>query len=84
MDALAEITMELMQGYVKDNGVRGVDDPVRWPVESMAFKFLEATTTAVSIEQLKQVSQLKLSWNLILLGRSQGPSTHLHRSTPGL
>jgi hypothetical protein len=55
IEALAKIAMELMQGYIKDDGIRGVDDLVRWPVESMAFKFLEATTTAVSLEQLKQV-----------------------------
>ncbi|BDD61486.1 hypothetical protein MPDQ_004948 [Monascus purpureus] len=53
MNALATIAMELMQNYDKDDGLRGIDDVNRWPVESWPFKFLEATTTAVSVEQLK-------------------------------
>lgn len=57
MNALATIAMELMQNYDKDDGLRGIDDVNRWPVESWPFKFLEATTIAVSVEQLKHVRQ---------------------------
>ncbi|KAL1983542.1 hypothetical protein VTN96DRAFT_10281 [Rasamsonia emersonii] len=53
MKALATITMELMQKYVKDDGVIGVDDVERWPVDSDAVGFLSATTSAGSIEELK-------------------------------
>lgn len=56
MKALATITMELMQKYVKDDGVIGVDDVERWPVDSDAVGFLSATTSAGSIEELKGVS----------------------------
>lgn len=48
--------MELMQKYVKDDGMVGVDDVDRWPVDSDAFGFLSAISTTESIETLKQVS----------------------------
>ena len=34
--------MELMQTYNKNDGVVGVDDLVRWPVDSDAFGFLHS------------------------------------------
>jgi hypothetical protein len=57
---LAPITMELMQKYVKDDGMVGVDDVDRWPVDSHAFGFLSAISTTQSLETLKQVSGLIL------------------------
>jgi hypothetical protein len=55
--AIASITMELMQKYEKDDGMVGVDDLDRWPVDSNAFGFLLATSTTESLEGLKQVSR---------------------------
>ena len=52
---LASITMEIMQKYVKDDGMVGVDDVDRWPVDSDAFGFLSALSTAKSIDSLKEV-----------------------------
>ncbi|PGG98897.1 hypothetical protein GX51_06544 [Blastomyces parvus] len=52
--ALATITMELMQKYDKDDGLIGVDDLDRWPVDSASFGFLSATSSAMSIEVLKE------------------------------
>ena len=49
--------MELMQTYDKNDGVVGVDDLDRWPVDSDAFGFLSTVSSTVSIEALKQVSQ---------------------------
>lgn len=55
LKVLASITMEIMQKYVKDDGMVGVDDVVRWPVDSDAFGFLSALSTTQSIESLKEV-----------------------------
>ena len=52
---LASITMEIMQKYVKGDGMVGVDDVERWPVDSDAFGFLSALLTTKSIESLKEV-----------------------------
>ncbi|KAB8069051.1 hypothetical protein BDV29DRAFT_59736 [Aspergillus leporis] len=52
--AIATMTMDLMQTYEKDNGVVGVDDLDLWPVDSDAFSFLSTTSSAGSIEALKQ------------------------------
>lgn len=54
--SLAGIAMELMQKYIKDNGMVGVDDLGRWPVDSAAFGFLLAISTATSMEALKEVN----------------------------
>ncbi|KAB8235851.1 uncharacterized protein BDW43DRAFT_308662 [Aspergillus alliaceus] len=48
------MTMDLMRTYEKDNGVVGVDDLDLWPVDSDAFSFLSMTSSAGSIEMLKQ------------------------------
>lgn len=48
--------MELMQKYIKDNEMVGVDDLDRWPVDSAAFGFLSAISAATSIEALKEVN----------------------------
>lgn len=49
--------MVLMQKYEKVDGVVGVDDLDRWPIDSDAFGFLSATSSTGSIEVLKQVGQ---------------------------
>ncbi|CAG8316469.1 Tyrosine-protein kinase, receptor ROR, subgroup [Penicillium camemberti] len=71
---LASITMEIMQKYVKDDGMVGVDDVDRWPVDSDAFGFLSALSTAKSIDSLKEQPLVRkknqLVGELILLARS--------------
>ena len=52
--------MELMQTYDKNDGVVGVDDLDRWPVDSDAFEFLSTVSSTVAIEALKQVSQFSV------------------------
>lgn len=49
--------MELMQKYEKGDGVLGVDDLDRWPIDSNAFGFLTTTSSTESIEVLRQVGQ---------------------------
>ncbi|KAJ6093637.1 hypothetical protein N7499_002968 [Penicillium canescens] len=51
--ALPSITMRLMQKYDKDEGVVGVNDLERWPIDSAAVDFLSATETAGSIDFLR-------------------------------
>ncbi|KAJ5178971.1 hypothetical protein N7492_002181 [Penicillium capsulatum] len=71
---LASITMEVMQKYVKDDGLVGVDDVVRWPVQSDAFGFLSALSTTRSIVSLKEQplfhKKSLLAGELVLLARS--------------
>jgi hypothetical protein len=45
--------MELMQGYVKEDGAVGVDDLHRW--DSDAVGFLSETTSATSVHELMKV-----------------------------
>ena len=45
--------MEFMQTYDKNDGVVGVDDLDRWPVDSDA----STVSSTLSIEALKQMSQ---------------------------
>jgi hypothetical protein len=52
---LASITMEIMQEYVKDDGVVGVDDVKRWPVDPDSFGFLLGLSATKSMESLKEV-----------------------------
>ncbi|OQD76722.1 hypothetical protein PENANT_c125G00252 [Penicillium antarcticum] len=70
---LASITMEIMQKYVKDDGMVGVDDVDRWPVDSDAFGFLSALSTAKSMESLKEQplvrKESRLVEELMLLAR---------------
>lgn len=51
--ALATLTMVLMQKYAKDNV--GIDNTSRWPVDTDAVGFLSSTTSARSIDDLRQV-----------------------------
>ncbi|PGG96173.1 hypothetical protein AJ79_09705 [Helicocarpus griseus UAMH5409] len=52
--AVAKITMNLMQKYSKDDGAIGVDNLDRWPFNSLAVSFLSTTSSADSIEELRQ------------------------------
>ena len=47
--------MDLMQGYRKEDGVVGVDDVVRWPLDSNAVGFLARTTSTASMTKLMEV-----------------------------
>ncbi|KAF2995767.1 hypothetical protein E8E15_000049 [Penicillium rubens] len=83
--ALPSITMRLMQKYDKEEGVAGVDDLRRWPVDSDAVGFLSATARTVSIRSLKEqplvaakhrpASDLVVLARMILLS-SQVPCTY--------
>ena len=57
--------MELMQGYVKENGAVGVDDLDRWPIDSDAVNFLSRTTSATSVAELMGVSSSSVSCAVI-------------------
>ncbi len=50
---LGKVMMELMEGYVKDSGSLGLDNPKRWSLE--ALHFLSATETASSAKELLDV-----------------------------
>lgn len=52
---MSNIMMELLQKYVKHDGAIGIEDLDRWPSNCLAVDFLSATTSADSIENLKQV-----------------------------
>ncbi|CAG9951681.1 unnamed protein product [Clonostachys rosea f. rosea IK726] len=52
VEALGSIMMTLMQGYVKDDGVVGVDNLDRWRTDSRAVEFLSATTYVNDMNQL--------------------------------
>ena len=56
--------MELMQTYDKHDGVVGVDDLERWPVDSDAFGFLSTVSSTASIEALEQVSHSRLNFRI--------------------
>ncbi|KAA8642579.1 uncharacterized protein ATNIH1004_011524 [Aspergillus tanneri] len=56
--ALAAIMMTLMQTYEKEDGLVGVDDVRRWPVDSDTVEFLSATSSARFIDTLKQLGLL--------------------------
>ncbi|OQE63141.1 hypothetical protein PENNAL_c0250G12113 [Penicillium nalgiovense] len=51
--ALPSIMMRLMQKNGKDQGIVGVNDLERWPIDSAAVEFLSATETAESIRSLR-------------------------------
>ena len=48
--------MRLMQKNGKDQGLVGVNDLERWPIDSAAVEILSATETAESIRSLRNVS----------------------------
>lgn len=45
--------MELMQGYAKEGGTVGVDDPQNWSLNTI--NFLSETTSVRSAAELKKV-----------------------------
>jgi hypothetical protein len=53
---LGGIVMELMQKHAKDDGVIGLENLDRWPSDSAAVEFLDATTSAGSAKELMKVS----------------------------
>ncbi|KAJ5461025.1 uncharacterized protein N7458_002577, partial [Penicillium daleae] len=55
MRCLANIMMELLQKYVKDDGNIGIDDLDRWPSDSVPVEFLLATTVSDSVGSLMKV-----------------------------
>ncbi|CAP99899.1 Pc22g26110 [Penicillium rubens Wisconsin 54-1255] len=57
--ALPSIMMRLMQKNGKNQGVVGVNDLERWPIDSAAVEFLSATETAESIESLDKLPRDK-------------------------
>ncbi|PVH68125.1 hypothetical protein DL98DRAFT_554926 [Cadophora sp. DSE1049] len=57
--ALSPIMMQLMQKYVNDDGVVGVDNLRRWPSDGNAVAFLFETTSAASALELQNHILLK-------------------------
>ncbi|CAG8155977.1 unnamed protein product [Penicillium nalgiovense] len=80
--ALPSIMMRLMQKYDKDQGVVGVNDLERWPIDSAAVEFLSATETAESIMSLRNQPLLagkhRPSDDLVVLARAALLSTSLN------
>ncbi|KAK9847395.1 hypothetical protein MYU51_019503 [Penicillium brevicompactum] len=80
--ALPSITMRLMQKYDKDQGVVGVNDLERWPIDSAAVGFLSATETAGSIKSLRNQPLLtgkhRPSEDLVVLARAALLSSSLN------
>ncbi|KAE8311025.1 hypothetical protein BDV41DRAFT_579024 [Aspergillus transmontanensis] len=52
--ALAIIMMRLMQKYEKDDGLIGINDVKRWPLDSCAVDFLTTTSSVQPVEALQQ------------------------------
>ncbi|CBF84443.1 uncharacterized protein ANIA_09022 [Aspergillus nidulans FGSC A4] len=52
--SVGNITMELLQKYVKNEGRVGIDKLDRWSSDSVAVSFLSATTSANSIKTLME------------------------------
>ncbi|KAL2846617.1 hypothetical protein BJY01DRAFT_173128 [Aspergillus pseudoustus] len=59
---VGRVMMELMQKYVKDEGVVGLDNLDRWRSSSAAIEFLSATTSASSLEELKKRLLTETRW----------------------
>ncbi|CDM29930.1 Protein kinase-like domain [Penicillium roqueforti FM164] len=80
--ALPSITMQLMQKFDKDQGVVGVIDLERWPIDSAAVGFLSATETAGSIKSLRNQPLLtgkhRPSEDLVVLARAALLSSSLN------
>ena len=55
--ALSRIMMELMQKYIKEDEVVGIEDLDRWLSDSAAVDFLSTTISASSVKQLITVSR---------------------------
>ena len=57
VEALGRIMMELMQKYTKEDGRVGIEDLERWPSDCDAVEFLSLTTSAASVNELREVSR---------------------------
>lgn len=53
--ALETITKELMEKHNKKDDAAGVNDLKRWPVDSDAVKFLAATESVNTVDELRKV-----------------------------
>lgn len=76
--------MELMQGYVKENGMVGIDDLSRWPSDCLSLDFLSETTHSTNIDSLLKViwalnnlRWFRLTLYSILCYSSHGPEVNL-------
>lgn len=49
--------IELIQKYIKEDGVIGIENLDRWPSDSAAVEFLSAITSANSTKELITVSE---------------------------
>ncbi|KAH8695671.1 hypothetical protein BGW36DRAFT_453785 [Talaromyces proteolyticus] len=54
IEAVASITILLMQKYKKPDGTKDIDNLDCWSIDSQAFQFLQRTDTASSIDELKE------------------------------
>lgn len=59
--------MELMEKHTKKNGTTGVNDLKRWPVDSNAVKFLAATDSVSTVDELRKVRLLQATFAVIIL-----------------
>jgi hypothetical protein len=48
--------MRLMQKYEKNDGLLGIDNMDRWPLDSLSVGFLTAVESVHSVKALEQVS----------------------------
>lgn len=55
MKSVANIMIELLQNYVKDDRKVGIDDLNRWPSDSILVEFLSAIITVGTVEELIKV-----------------------------
>ncbi|KAI3188414.1 hypothetical protein CBS147311_10073 [Penicillium roqueforti] len=74
--------MQLIQKFDKDQGVIGVINLERWPIDSAAMGFLSATETAGSIKSLRNQPLLtgkhRPSEDLVVLARAALLSSSLN------
>ncbi|KAJ5037859.1 hypothetical protein NUH16_011465 [Penicillium rubens] len=74
--------MRLMQKNGKDQGLVGVNDLERWPIDSAAVEILSATETAESIRSLRNQPLLaekhRPNDDLVVLARAALLSTSLN------
>jgi len=65
--ALSRITMRLMQGYENKSGAVGIEVVNRWPLDSLAFKFLEETNKSKTAAELLKVREQTQLRNIVLI-----------------
>lgn len=58
---VGHITVLLMQKYENENGAIGIENLNRWSADSQAVKFLSMTTSANTVDELKQVGIIAMS-----------------------